>query len=87
MLLATDEDVMTIRGTVTGAPDTTVAITTDTGCIARAAIDSSGVGDVQWTGPGADFRFVLIEVRHISRTRMRPMAALTNPAWITRRTA
>jgi hypothetical protein len=87
MLLATEEDAVTIRGAVTGAPDSTVAITTDTGCMARAAIDSSGVGDVTWTGPVTDLRFALIEVRHNSRTRMRPMAALTNPVWITRQTA
>lgn len=87
ILVATEDDAVTIRGTVTGAPGTTVAIITDTGCIARAAIDGSAVGEVTWTGPAADFRFALIEVRHNSRTRMRPMAALTNPVWITRRTA
>jgi len=81
-LWAAGEDMLTIRGTVHGAPDATVAIIADTGCIGRTAIDGTGVGEVEWTGAAADIRFALIEVRHASRARMRPMVALTNPVWM-----
>jgi hypothetical protein len=81
-LLAAEDDAITISATVRGAPDTTVAIIADTGSIARATIDGTGVGEVEWTGAAGDIRFALIEVRHASRTRMRPMVALTNPVWL-----
>ena len=90
-LHADHADTVTIRGVVEGAPDTTVAIISDTGCIARAHIDGTGTGAVEWTGSAGDVRFALIEVRKASRSRMRPMVALTNPVWlvrdVTRRTA
>jgi hypothetical protein len=74
---------VTIRGTVAGAPDATVVIITNAGCIARATTDDTGEGEVEWTGSSADIRFALIEVRHAARKRMRPMVALTNPVWLT----
>lgn len=75
-------DMVTITGTVVGAPDTVVAIIADIGCIARVSIGGSGEGEVEWTGRVADIRFALVEVRHAARRRLRPMAALTNPVWI-----
>jgi hypothetical protein len=81
-LLVPHDSAVTVTGTVLGAPESTVAIITDTGCVGRASIDSTGTGSVKWTGAPADVRFALIEVRHASRTRMRPMVALTNPVWV-----
>jgi hypothetical protein len=81
-LLAPHDAAVTISGLVQGAPDTIVAILTDTGCIARTTIDGSGEGVVEWTGATACIRFALIEVRHASRTRMRPLVALTDPVWL-----
>jgi len=83
-LVLSDGAEVTITGAVRAAPHTTAAIITDTGCVARATIDGSGVGVVEWTGTAADVRFALIEVRHASRMRMRPMLALTNPVWMER---
>lgn len=81
-LLAPHDASVTVTGIVLGAPDTTVGIITDTGRVARATIDGTGTGSVQWSGTAADIRFALIEVRHVSRTRLRPMVALTNPVWL-----
>jgi hypothetical protein len=81
-LPAPDESPVTVTGTVVGAPDTTVAIITDTGCVARAVIDGGGVGSVRWTGTAADARFALLEVRRTARVPLRSMVALTNPVWL-----
>jgi hypothetical protein len=68
--------------TVVGAPNTTVAIITDAGCVARTKIDGDGVGSLRWFTTPAEVRFALAEVRHINRARLWSMAALTNPVWV-----
>jgi hypothetical protein len=81
-LLAPSDGPVTVTGTVVGAPDTTVAIITDRGCLARAIIDDAGVGSVRWAGTAAEARFALLEVRRTARTPLRSMVALTNPVWL-----
>lgn len=81
-LVAAAAETVTVTGTVLGAPDSTIAIVTDTGRVARAATDGAGVGAVEWTAPAAEARFALLEVRRAARTRLRSMVALTNPVWL-----
>ena len=73
---------VTVTATVTGAPDASLAVVTDTGCVARARTDGSGAGIVQWTGSGADARFARVEVRRASRAQFPSMVALSNPVWL-----
>jgi hypothetical protein len=81
-LLAPYDSTVTVMATVVGAPNTTVAIITDAGCVARTKIDGDGVGSLRWFATPAEVRFALAEVRHINRARLWSMAALTNPVWV-----
>ncbi len=71
-----------MTATVVGAPNTTLAIITDAGCVARAKIDGGGVGSLRWVATPAEVRFALVEVRHNNRARLWSMVALTNPVWV-----
>ena len=72
---------VTVTAAVTGAPDASLAVVTDAGCVGRAKTDASGAGMVQWTGSGADARFARVEVRRAARARFPSMVALSNPVW------
>lgn len=71
---------VTVAAEVRGAPDCTIALIGDGGCVGRAKTDDSGVGRLTWTGRGAEARFARIEVRR--RTRFAQMVALSNPVWL-----
>jgi PHP domain len=73
---------LAVTATVQGAPDASIALITDAGCVRRARTDDSGVGTVQWTAAG-DSRFARVEVRRAVRGRFPSMLALTNPVWLT----
>jgi hypothetical protein len=81
-LLAPSDTTVTVTATVAGAPDTTVAILTDAGCVARAKIDAGGVGSLRWISTPGEARFALVEVRNNNRARLWSMVALTNPVWL-----
>jgi hypothetical protein len=70
----------TVTGSVSGAPDATVALITDGGCVARANTDASGDGHLAWTCFGGQARFARVEVRR--RARFASMVALSNPVWL-----
>jgi hypothetical protein len=72
---------VTVTATVRGAPDASIAVITDAGCVRRARTDDSGEGTVQWTASG-DSRFARVEVRRAGRGRFPSMLALTNPVWL-----
>jgi hypothetical protein len=71
---------VTVTAEVTGAPDSSLAIVTDGGCVGRTRTDSTGAGTLTWTGSGAEVRFARVEVRR--RARFPSMVALSNPVWL-----
>lgn len=71
---------VTVTATVSGAPNTRMAIITGAGRVADVRIDQSGAGSIRWTGSGDSMRFVRAEVRR--RAIPRSMVALTNPVWL-----
>lgn len=72
---------VTVTASVRGAPDASIAIITEGGCVRRGKTDDRGEGTMRWTA-SSDARFSRVEVRHASRARMRSMIALTNPVWL-----
>ncbi len=72
---------VTVTAAVTGAPEASLAVVTEAGCVGRAKTDDSGAGMVRWTGSGADARFARVEVRRAARGRFPSMVALSNPVW------
>jgi hypothetical protein len=40
------------------------------------------VGSLRWIATPVEVRFALAEVRHNDRSRLWPLAALTNPVWL-----
>ena len=75
-----DGNTVTVAAEVTGAPDATISLITDTGCAGRAKTDQSGVGRLTWTDSGGVARFARIEVRR--RSRFPSMVAMSNPVWL-----
>jgi hypothetical protein len=76
---------VTVHAAVSGAPGTGLTLIAATGRVARATIDGSGVGRLEWTGSGAEASFARVEVRRPSRglsSRLSSMVALTNPVWL-----
>jgi hypothetical protein len=73
---------VTVHAAVSGAPGTSLALITSAGRVARATIDGSGAGQLEWTGGGAEAGFARVEVRRPSRGRLSRMVALTNPVWL-----
>lgn len=71
---------VTVTVQVSGAPDTSVALLTDAGCVGRAKTDSSGNGRLTWTACGGQARFARVEVRR--RATFPSMVALSNPVWL-----
>jgi PHP domain len=74
---------VTVAAEVSGAPDASIALLTDGGCVGRAKTDASGDGRLTWTAPGGQARFVRVEVRR--RSRFPSMVAMSNPVWLTPR--
>jgi hypothetical protein len=81
-LVAPPATAITVRAAVSGAPGTSLTLITAAGRAARATVDDSGTGRLQWTGSGAEARFARAEVRRPSRGRLSCMVALTNPVWL-----
>jgi hypothetical protein len=71
---------VTVTARVSGAPDASVALLTDAGCVGRAKTDASGDGQLTWTASGGQARFARVEVRR--RTTFPSMVALSNPVWL-----
>jgi hypothetical protein len=79
-LTVPDGAAATVTARVTGAPDASVALVTDGGCVGRARTDASGDGQLTWTTVGGAARFARVEVRR--RARFPSMVALSNPVWL-----
>ena len=71
---------VTVTASVSGAPDATLSLITDGGCVGRSKTDASGDGRLTWTCLGGHPRFARVEVRR--RTRFPSMLALSNPVWL-----
>ena len=71
---------VTVTARVSGAPDASVALVTEGGCMRRAKTDASGDGELTWTSFGGQARFARVEVRR--RARSQSMVALSNPVWL-----
>jgi hypothetical protein len=69
-----------VTAEVRGAPDATISLITETGCVARAKTDADGTGSLAWTAPRDAARFARVEVRR--RSRFPSMLALSNPVWL-----
>lgn len=73
-------DTVSVTTVVRGAPDATVSVITDGGCVGRAKTDSCGTGSLTWTTDACVARFARVEVRR--RSRFPSMIALSNPVWL-----
>ncbi len=71
---------VTITAEVRGAPDATISLITDGGCVGRAKTDACGAGRLTWTTSGGAARFARVEVRR--RARFPAMVAMSNPVWL-----
>jgi hypothetical protein len=71
---------VTVTARVSCAPDASVALVTDGGCVGRAKTDASGDGRLTWTTAGGQARFVRVEVRR--RATFPSMVAISNPVWL-----
>jgi hypothetical protein len=71
---------VTVTAEVSGAPDASVALITDGGCVGRNKTDGGGAGSLTWTAPSGTARFARVEVRR--RARFPSMVALSNPVWL-----
>ena len=71
---------LTVTAEVTGAPDSSLAIITDGGCVGRVKTDDCGAASLRWDCMAGEARFARVEVRR--RTRLPSMVALSNPVWL-----
>ena len=82
---------------VRGVPNGVVRLITDEGQTMQASLPADGVGEVHWTTTPQASAYVRAEVRHPrpdgtpssgtatgTTPQLGPMAALTNPVWLTR---
>jgi len=90
-------DPVTVTLQASGVPNGVVRLITDEGQTMQASLPADGVGEVHWTTTPQASAYVRAEVRH-PRTdgtpgsgtatgttpQLGPMAALTNPVWLTR---
>ena len=72
---------VTVTAQVSGAPDASIALLTDGGCVGRAKTDASGDWRLTWTVWGGQARFARVEVRR--RARFPSIVAMSNPVWLT----
>lgn len=71
-----------ITASVSGAPDTCLALITARGAAARIMVGASGHAQLHWATTDAEARFVRVEIRRRLRDRSPSMVALTNPVWL-----
>jgi hypothetical protein len=71
---------VTVTALVRGAPDASVAMISDGGCVGRTKTDTSGTGELTWSAAGGQARFARVEVRR--RSRFPAMVAMSNPVWL-----
>jgi hypothetical protein len=69
-----------VTAEVSRAPDATIALLTDGGCVGRAKTDTAGDGRLTWTTSAGQARFARVEVRR--RATFPSMLALSNPVWL-----
>jgi hypothetical protein len=81
-LAVPSDTTVTVTAAVNGAPDASVSIITESGCVGRVKTDDSGTGTIRWTGPAAAACFARAEVRRAVRARFPSMVAMTNPIWL-----
>ena len=79
-LTAPSETDVTITAEVSGAPDCSIALVTDGGCVGRVKTDACGRGTLTWTASAGEARFARVEVRR--RARFPSMVGLSNPVWL-----
>jgi hypothetical protein len=72
---------VTVTAVISGVPDTTAALITTAGCVARATVGRSGRTRLQWELDATSARFARLEVRQAQRHPLGAMVALTNPVW------
>lgn len=72
-----------VTARVTGAPNTIMAIHTEWGVMAVAAVDGSGIGQLTWKGWGKASIFARVEVRRPKpgTSTLDQMVCLSNPVW------
>jgi hypothetical protein len=75
-----DGDMVTVTAEVAGAPNTTISLITDGGCVGRIRTDACGRGALKWSASDGDARFARVEVRR--RARFPSMVAMSNPVWL-----
>ncbi|MGW7467172.1 CehA/McbA family metallohydrolase [Streptomyces xantholiticus] len=85
-LRVADDDPVTVRLEVTGAPGCTVRFVTDQGVLHSAALPGSGSGTVEWRTTAQYAGYVRAEVRHAPVMPPLPgaLAAFTNPVFLGR---
>lgn len=79
-----EQDSVTVRLNVTGAPGCTAQFVTDQGTLHTAPLPESGAGTVEWTTTAAYASYVRAEVRHAPTVPglPGPLAAFTNPVFL-----
>jgi hypothetical protein len=81
-LRVSPDTTVTVTAVISGAPDTTAALITAAGCVARATVGRSGRARLQWELDAMSARFARLEVREAQRRPLGAMVALTNPVWL-----
>jgi hypothetical protein len=81
-LRVSPDTTITVTAVISGAPDTTAALITAAGCVARATVGRSGRARLQWELDAMSARFARLEVREAQRRPLGAMVALTNPVWL-----
>ncbi|MFE7569951.1 CehA/McbA family metallohydrolase [Streptomyces sp. NPDC057539] len=79
-----DDEPVTVRLEVTGAPGCTTHFVTDQGTLHTTTLPASGAGTVEWRTTAAYATYVRAEVRHAPKTPGLPgaLAAFTNPVFL-----
>jgi hypothetical protein len=73
---------VTVTAMITGAPGTSAALITATGCAGRATVSGPARTMLRWELDAASARFVRLEIREAQRRPLGAMVALTNPVWL-----
>ncbi|MER8067346.1 CehA/McbA family metallohydrolase [Streptomyces sp. NPDC094034] len=79
-----DDEPVTVRLEVTGAPGCTAHLVTDQGTLHTTTLPESGTGTVEWRTTATYATYVRAEVRHAPKTPGLPgaLAAFTNPVFL-----
>ncbi|MCL7380121.1 CehA/McbA family metallohydrolase [Streptomyces sp. 35G-GA-8] len=79
-----DDEPVTVRLEVTGAPGCTTHFVTDQGTLRTGTIPESGTGTLEWSTTATYATYVRAEVRHAPKTPGLPgaLAAFTNPVFL-----